>query len=413
MAGRARANGEGSIYPYKNGYAAYAWVETPSGLKKRKYVYGKTREEVHEKWIKLQKEAAEGPVATSAPTLGAFLEYWLKEVIKPNRAPSTYTGYESYVRLHIAPKLGTKRLNRLTARDVQKWINKLAQICQCCAQGKDAARKEAKRRCCAIGECCNQVLSARTISDVRTCLRSALSDAIDEELIARNVAQKIKLPSVRKKKRVRWSSDQARTFLESARQDNDPLYAAYVLILVLGMRKGEVLGVPVNAIDFEVAELEISYQLQRIGRKLLHRETKTEASDSTLPLPSITVTALRLRLADRARDKELVPEHRAWQENGLVFTTRYGTPIEPRNFNRSWDRRCALAGVPRITVHGARRVCGSLLADLDVHPRVAMAILRHAQFAITMEIYTEVSSQSTRDALKRLSDALELQPSDG
>jgi integrase len=59
----------------------------------------------------------------------------------------------------------------------------------------------------------------------------------------------------------------------------------------------------------------------------------------------------------------------AWQNSrGLVLTTRYGTPIEPRNFNRSWDACCAKASVRKITVHDGRRSCGTLLADLDVHP---------------------------------------------
>jgi integrase len=79
--------------------------------------------------------------------------------------------------------------------------------------------------------------------------------------------------------------------------------------------------------------------------------------------------------------------------NGLVFTTRYGTPIEPRNFNRSFDRCIRAARVPRITVHGTRKTCGSLLAALAVHPRVAMRILRHSKINITMEIYTETTSE--------------------
>ncbi len=58
-------------------------------------------------------------------------------------------------------------------------------------------------------------------------------------------------------------------------------------------------------------------------------------------------------------------------------------------------------------MHDARRTCGSLLADLEVHPRVAMTILRHARFSITMEIYTQVSSKATQDALKRLGESLE------
>jgi integrase len=80
--------------------------------------------------------------------------------------------------------------------------------------------------------------------------------------------------------------------------------------------------------------------------------------------------------------------------------------MEPRNFNRRWDRRIEAAGVPRITVHGARRTCGSLLVDLDIHPRVAMQILRHAQFNITMEIYSQAFSAATREALKKLGEAL-------
>jgi integrase len=85
----------------------------------------------------------------------------------------------------------------------------------------------------------------------------------------------------------------------------------------------------------------------------------------------------------------------------------HGTPIEPRNFSRSFDRRVEKAHVSKITVHGTRKTCGSLLATLDVHPRVAMQILRHSKIAVTMEIYTQIPSASTRDALKKLGQWLE------
>ena len=138
---------------------------------------------------------------------------------------------------------------------------------------------------------------------------------------------------------------------------------------------------------------------------MLHRETKTQTSDATLPMPAICVTALRHR--NDQQDEAKAATGSAWQGGKLIFTTRNGTPVDPRNFNRSWDARCTKASVRKITVHDARRTCGSLLADLDVHPRVAMAILRHARFSITMEIYTQVSSAATREALKRLGDSLD------
>src|SRR5918997_591744 len=93
MSTRARANGEGSIFPYRNGFAAYTWVTKPNGQRQRKYIYGKTREQVHEKWLKLKHQARQGPIATSVPKLEEFLVYWREEVVRPNLAPATYVNY--------------------------------------------------------------------------------------------------------------------------------------------------------------------------------------------------------------------------------------------------------------------------------------------------------------------------------
>jgi integrase len=428
---RNRANGEGSIYTYRNGYAAYAWVDKPDGTRGRKYVYGKTRDEVHEKWIALQARAQAGPVPTKVPTLAAFMAYWLREVIEPNSAPLTYATYETLTRLYIVPGLGHKRLDnvRLKVSDVQTWLNKTAKTCTCCAQGKDARRPESRRKCCAIGKCCEDFPAPRTVKGVRAVLRSALSHAQVEELVSRNVAGLVKLPTIRRRKGGAWSTDEARTFLESSLNGSDYLYAAYVLILVLGLRKGEVLGLTWHHVDWAGWDrpceqhgtefcpdcrdrhdigLRIDKQLQRVRGRLLHRETKTEESDAPLPLPGICATALRARQVRQARQREAtLGAGEEWLATDMMFTTRHGRPVEPRNFNRSYDARIATAGVRRITVHDARRTCASLLVDLDVHPRIAMAILRHADFSITMEIYSQASPQATRDALRRLGERLE------
>ena len=137
-----RHNGEGSIYPYRNGFAAHVWITTPEGRRQRKVVYGKTREQVHEKWLALHELARRGPVAPRSPTLADFMERWLREVVVPNLAPTTSANYDLFTRLYVVPDLGRKRLDKLTVRDVQTWLNELRVRCQCCAQGKDAARAE-------------------------------------------------------------------------------------------------------------------------------------------------------------------------------------------------------------------------------------------------------------------------------
>ena len=201
------------------------------------------------------------------------------------------------------------------------------------------------------------------------------------------------------KRRV-WTVDEARRFLESSRLDEDALYTAYVLILVLGLRKGEVLGLTWDGVNLEAAELYVGEQLQRVTGQLIRRQVKTESSEAPLPLPELCVTALKLRSERQAADRERAGD--AWVETGLVLTSRHGTPVEPSNFDRSFDRRIAKAVVPKITRHSTRKTCGSLLAALEVHPRVAMQILRHSKIAVTMEIYTEVPSAATREALRKL-----------
>ena len=215
--------------------------------------------------------------------------------------------------------------------------------------------------------------------------------------------------------------DEARKFLECSRNENDQLYPLWVLILVLGLRNGEALGLiePDDGWQFtdeDTAVIDLEWQLQRVGgHPLTHKQVlKADGSTDTLPLPPICVTALRIakRNQDAARAGDWPETCICGEKHRVVFTTRNGRPIEPRNINRAFDLRCARYGVRRITVHDTRRTCASLLAALDVHPRVAMAILRHSRIALTMEIYTQVPDKVTRDALRRLSDQLDSDQAD-
>ena len=411
MTGR-RANSEGSIYERFNkagkslGWAAYVWVSRPDGTKARKYVYGQTRDEVHPRWIALHTQAAAGPVA-QRQTISAYGRYWLAELVKPQLSPGTYDVYSGWFRRQIDPGIGTWDF-RVPVRKLQTWFNKVATTCQCCFQGKDARRPVKQQRCCAVGKCCNDLYSKGSMAGLRRALRAMWTCAIIDELATKNVASLVKLPKKRvakiARRRRRWSSDDARKFLESAKADGDRFYSVYTDILVLGLRKGEALGIDESEVDVEAGELELGHQLQRTGSGLLLRETKTADSEAVIPLPDICVAAKRWRLKEKARERGAAGD--AWRGSTLVMTTELGTPVEPKALDRAWYERCDAAGVPRITRHDARRTCASLLADLGVDPRVAMRILRHSKFAMTMEVYTEVSPESIRAALRQLGEEL-------
>jgi integrase len=291
---------------------------------------------------------------------------------------------------------------------VQNWLNTLPKLCTCCDQKKDLKRSDGKR-CCSEGKCCQTFPSRGTIASIRRVLRSALGHAIREELISKNVIALTTLPNAskngKKRKHDTWSVEEARCFLEHLRAVEEPLYAAFVLTLVLGLRRGEVLGLTWESVNLDDRELWIFRQLTRVHGQLLHRDTtKTEDSAASLPLPGLCVTALRHRLRIQMDAREAAGDR--WTDSDLVFTTKYGTPVEPRNFNRSFDMHCRKAGVPRIRVHDTRHTCASILAALDVHPRVAMRILRHSQISVTMDVYTQVPTPETRKALDRLNESL-------
>ncbi len=290
-------------------------------------------------------------------------------------------------------------------RDVREWLTKLAGICQCCAQGKDAKRPKDRQRCCAVGECCEAYPSRRVVQAARDALRAALTHAVTEEEIHKNVASLVKVPKPRRRRIKPWSVVEAGRFLADSLSREDPLFAAWVLVLCLGLRRGEVLGLTWKSIDFGTCELYVDHQIQRAGRQILHRETKTEESDDFLPLPEFCLRALRMRRAQQDGDRKAAGE--LWQDTrGLVFTTKYGTPIEPGNLTRMFALRARRVGLRVIPLRNTRHTCSSLLVALKVHPKVAQRILRHSQIAMTMEVYAEASEEEVRAALGKLSAAM-------
>ena len=132
----------------------------------------------------------------------------------------------------------------------------------------------------------------------------------------------MRLPSAARRARASGASSRSAARKRAVASERS---VAALVVLVLGLRKGEVVGLPWSAVNMDEAELDFGWQLPRVGGELLHRETKTEASDATLPLPGICVTALRSRAKGQAEARIEAGSH--WIETGLVFTTPGGTPF--------------------------------------------------------------------------------------
>ncbi|MEW2498123.1 site-specific integrase [Streptomyces nodosus] len=360
-------NGAGSIWQRKDGrFEARVYVPQPDGTRKRKTVYGATWDECDEKRQELVRRDRQGiPTPSRSAKLSEWLPYWLEEHIKPNRKRTTYVKYEMHVRLYLVPHLGSRRLESLTTANVRRMVSEVS------AQASAATAKEAHR-----------------------VLRTALAAACREELISRNVVQLVPAPRVEPRSLRPWSLDETLTFLEEAR--TDPLYAAFVLAVALGLRRGEILGLQWSDVDFKRRILTVRTTLNRGGKELYLDTTKNRRA-RVIPIPLMCVVPLRWQ---RLRQAGLRAAAGAdWHDSDHVFTTRSGRPIEPRNLYRSFLRISSSAGLPQVRLHDTRHGCASLLFAAGVAPRTVMEILGHSQIAVTMNVYTHVSDGDRREAM--------------
>ncbi|MEU2430768.1 site-specific integrase [Streptomyces sp. NPDC007861] len=368
MASRKRnPNGAGSIWQRKDGrFEARVYVPQPDGTRKRKTVYGSTWEECDEKRQELVRRDRQGiPTPSRSAKLSEWLPYWLEQYVQPNRKRTTYAKYEMHVRLYLVPLLGSRRLESLTTANVRQMLSKVT------SQASAATAKEAHR-----------------------VLRTAVTAACRDELISRNVVQLVPAPRVEPRELRPWTLDETLTFLEAAR--TDPLYTAFVLAVVLGLRRGEVLGVQWKDVDLDRRALTVRTTLNRGGKELYLDTTKNRRA-RVIPIPLMCVAPLRWqRLRQASRRAAAGAE---WQESDHVFTTRSGRPIEPRNLYRSFQRVSESAGLPRVRLHDTRHGCASLLFAAGVAPRTVMEILGHSQIAVTMNVYTHVSDNHRREAM--------------
>jgi integrase len=378
---KRRPNGGGTITKRKDGrYHGAAYVTDTDGNRVRKYVYGATWDEVAEKLGKLQDQERNGvPVPSRSWTVGEWLAYWLEHIVEPEREHNTYAKYESKIRLYLLPHLAKKPLVKLTPAEIRTFM---------------AALKR-------------EEVGAATRFEVLRVLRNALNRAIREELLTRNVALLVDMPKVTKDKGTAWNAREAITFLRSARSHR--LYAACVLVLVLGLRRSEVLGLRWRDIDFEARQFTPVKQVQRVkGVGLVLKDLKTESSQAVLPLPEFCARALEERRELQELERKIASD--AWHQepdHDLIFSSAHGGMIDPMGFSRTFDRLVKRAGVRRITVRLARHTCGTLLAFLKVHPKVAQAILRHSQISMTLDVYTHVVNESEREAVGLLAKLLE------
>jgi integrase len=233
-------------------------------------------------------------------------------------------------------------------------------------------------------------------------LRAALNKAVKWGFVARNVATLVDTPGSEQQEMRFLAPEEARQFLEAIRGDR--LEALYTVALAIGLRPGEALGLRWQDVNLEAGILTVQVALQRVDGVAQLVELKTRRSRRSLALPPFAVAALAAHRARQEEDRRLAGD--TWEEYDLVFTTRRGRPLGPRNVIRSYRRMLRRAGISHRRLYDLRHTCASLLLVQGVHPRVVMDILGHSQISLTMNTYSHVIPELQQEAATRIDDLL-------
>jgi integrase len=200
------------------------------------------------------------------------------------------------------------------------------------------------------------------VQSVHVTLHKALKQAVMDGVIPRNVTEAVKAPQPEKKEIRPLSLKQARALLRAANEEG--LEALYVLAITTGMRQGELLALKCGA-------------------------PKTAKSRRSIKLPNTALSSLKkhrkAQLEERMRLGEL------FVDQGLVFTSRVGTPISRQDLiTRSFKPLLKRAGLPNIRFHDLRHTCATLLLSKSVHAKFVQELLGHATISNTLDTYSHV-----------------------
>lgn len=370
MAREKRGNQEGSVRQRTNGL----WEARFSVNGRQVSVYAESRPEVVRKMrVRLQQAERGLPASNERITVEKFLLTWLEESARPTVRPTTYESYAGHVRNHLIPVLGRHKLAKLEPSHVQAMMNDQL------AGG----------------------LSPATVNRVRATLRRALNQALKWGTVSRNVATLVDPPKSTRFRVEAITPEEANAI--TAAVAGHRLGPLYVLMLAMGLRLGEALGLSWDDVDLEGGTLTIRRSLQRLQGEFKLADPKSEQSRRTLPIPAFVTAQLKLQRA--AQNRERLAAGGAWDGNwGLVFLTDSGRPLDNANVNHTLKRLLKAADMRPMRLHDLRHGCASLLLAKGVSPRVVMETLGHSQISLTMNTYAHVIPSLQRDAADRMDE---------
>jgi integrase len=307
-------------------------------------------------------QVEKGQFVSTKYNLKEFMDLWEKEYCQLSLSPATIDGYKRTIKNYINPYIGHLKLEKINALQLQKFINQLYE--------DDAGDRTVKY--------CKQILS------------SALTWGANMGLVSSNPCSKIQLKRKEKQEKTYLEEDEFQKLL--AALHNEPLkYQTLTMLAVLsGARRGELLALKWQDIDFEKRIMSIKRSAQYLpGQGIFTKEPKTKSSIRTIALPQMSIDYLEMYKAYQ-NEKRLSMGDK-WHNEDYIFTNSYGELLNPSSTINDWFRPFMQRnGLPKITFHDLRHFHTSFLLSSGLDVKTISKRLGHSSTAMTLEVYSHV-----------------------
>ena len=338
-----------------------------------RHVYAKTQKALTEK-LHQSIECYQDVELTedSRITLGEWLDRWLAEYKDGTIRPGTLEGYRNYIENYIKPQLGGKQVSLITTQDVQRMYRRLK------SGGRVREDAEGSKR-----------LSDSTVRHIHTMLHGAMKAAMQAHIIPKNPTENATAPKSNYKPMQVLSEQELDTFLQAVQKD-DIWRDFFYTELMTGLRRGELLALQWDDLDFGTGILTISKQVSLVRGKIVMSVPKTKSSIRKLVLPPAVVQVLR-------EYRESV--HSRWMFPSPVLEDM---PLNPGSVYDRLQLILEHANCKQVRFHDLRHTFATLALQNGMDVKTLSAMLGHVSAATTLDIYTHATSDMQHAAARKI-----------
>lgn len=367
----------------KKYYVVIPIKDPVTGEEKQKWFSGyKTKKEAQDARIEIVSKINNNNfVIPKKLTVKEYLESWFKTYVEPNLSPTTVQGYKVNIFHHMIPYIGGIQLQQLKAVNIQEMYNTL----------KEKGRIDGKKG-----------LSSTSIRYVHRVLREALQHAVQQQLLPRNIADDITLPQAKKYKPKVYKPEEIATLLQCVK--NTEYETAIHLAALLGLRRGEVLGLKWSDVDFKNKSITIQRQLLPTTKGIIFKDPKTEDSIRTIALSERLVDILKKEKIKQKKQKLLLGKD--YHDNDLICCKDNGEMFHPSSFSHDFAKILKQNNMEHIRFHDLRHSAATNMLNANIPIKLASNILGHSSVTITMDIYSHVINEKQKEAIETLDKSI-------